>query len=185
MGIRVNMSKGMSGRRTALAGALMMTTVLGALLTPSPSWAQDTHPHLRVAQLDTKRSFNIPTQALTTALTLFGQQSGLQVTVNGALVRNLTATAIQGSMSNEQALSRLLAGTDLIYLLTGGDTVVIQRKGEQTSDGVMHLDPISVVGHTAGDRNASSGSGFQGTPDWVYETPANTNKTGSTSTINR
>lgn len=172
VGIGVNLSRGTAGRRTVLVGALMITTTLGAAFTASPIWAQDTQPSIRLAQLDIKHSFNIPSQSLTTALTLFGQQSGLQITVNGALVRNLTAATVQGSMSHERALSRLLAGTGLTYLLTGGDTIVIQRTGAQTSDGVMHLDPISVVGHRAGDRHASSGSGFQGTPDWVYETPA-------------
>ncbi|MCG8558281.1 MAG: hypothetical protein MI824_00640, partial [Hyphomicrobiales bacterium] len=46
---------------------------------------------LRLAQAGSlQRGFGIPAQPLASALTLFGQQSGLQVSVDGALVRGLS-----------------------------------------------------------------------------------------------
>jgi hemoglobin/transferrin/lactoferrin receptor protein len=69
------------------------------------------------------------------------------------------------------ALQRMLAGTGVRIQMTGpaSAALVSTTSGDNTSatvDGAIALDTIDVSG------NAVSGAGFQGTPDWVYETPS-------------
>lgn len=90
-----------------------------------------------------QRDFDIPAQPLASALTLFGQQSGLQVTVDGALVRGLSTSGVQGAMTAEQAVQRLLAGTGLGYDLAGDTTIVIQKL-VRDDGGPLRLQPITV-----------------------------------------
>ena len=102
---------------------------------------------LRLAQAGSlQRGFGIPAQPLASALTLFGQQSGLQVSVDGALVRGLSTSGVQGRMTAERAVQRLLAGTGLSYDFVGTATIVIQRPGADGSgpvDGEL-LERITV-----------------------------------------
>lgn len=132
-------------RRAVLTGALMVTTALATALVASPAWAQQaTAATIRVAQLQSERRFDIPAQPLTDALVAFGQQSGVQVTVDGTVVRNVPAPAVQGTMMSEQALRRLLAGSGLTFTLSGS-TVAIERPG-QGANGAVMLDPVTVEG---------------------------------------
>jgi len=130
---------------TALAGAVTMTTALASTLAALPAMGQEGP----AGQLQVERTFDIPAQALTTALVAFGQQSGIQVTVDGALVRDLSTAAVRGTMTNEQALRRLLAGTGLTYGLDGA-TIAIQRAAQQTSDGLVELGPVRVEADATG-----------------------------------
>lgn len=149
MGARTNTRA--NGRRMVLAGALMMTTALGGALLASPAYARDGSVAARPAALDADVSVNIPAQPLATALTLLGQQTGLQITVHGALVRDMSAPEVRGQMTGEQAFARLLSGTDLTYVVAPDGTVAIQSRGGQTADGAFQLSPVRVQG------NADSG----------------------------
>jgi hypothetical protein len=57
--------------------------------------------------------FNIPSQPLGTALERYGDLTGREVLYNTALVTGRRATAVAGTFSPEDALSRLLEGTGL------------------------------------------------------------------------
>jgi len=111
-------------------------------------------------------SFNIPAQPLSRALTLFGQQSGLQVSVDSAVARDQMSSGVSGNLAPDVALARLLAGTGLGYHHSGPNTLIVaaQSTATELDDGSMLLETLVV---TAPDT--ASGSGFQGTPDWVYE----------------
>ena len=141
-----------------LAGALTATTALAGGLYAPPLWAQDIAPLVRLAQIETEHSFDIPTQPLTTALTLFGQQAGLQVTVHAALVRDRTAPEVRGRMTSGEALSRLLAGTGLVYAIAGDGTVVIEEPGPPSIDGAIELGPVRVVGDRSNTLTEGTGS---------------------------
>ncbi|OKH86321.1 hypothetical protein LF95_23050 [Thalassospira sp. TSL5-1] len=91
-----------------------------------------------------EHDFDIPAQALTDALVAFGQQSGIQVTVDGAIAQGVSASAVQGSMSAENALRGLLSGSGLFYNVSRS-TVVIERITEGTNDATL-LDPVIVEG---------------------------------------
>ena len=136
------------GRRCTLLRHTLITAVslvLPILATPAPAQQLPvTVPQL--AQLQTERSFDIPPQALTDALVAFGQQSGIQVTVDGTLARNLSSPAVRGTMTGQQALTRLLAGSGLTYVIADDATVVIERPERPGGNDTILLDPLVVEG---------------------------------------
>src|SRR5262245_17286574 len=102
----------------------MMTTALTAVGGDFGALAQDAaSPQITQA---VQRDFNIAPQPLTSALAQFGQQSGLQITVDGALVRDLSTGGVRGAMTADDALRQLLSGTGLTYSVAGGTTITIE-----------------------------------------------------------
>jgi iron complex outermembrane receptor protein len=122
---------------TALAGALV------GLVAPQESWAQS-ESEIRSAQADDRRTFSVPTGPLANALTIFGRQAGLQVSVDPAIVQGVSSPGVSGTFSVDQALARLLAGTGLAHRIVGS-TVTLQKPG--AASGVMQLDPVQVQGY--------------------------------------
>lgn len=146
-----------AGRPAVLAGALALAAALAAGLAAAPAvWAQQ--GATQSAPLAAGRSFDIPAQPLTSALALFGQQSGLQVTIDGALARGIAAPAVQGRMTGEQALDRLLAASGLRYSMPGGTTVVIERSMAGTTGSRLQLDPVQVEANVAAGYRATTDS---------------------------
>ncbi len=145
-------------RRAGLARSLLVTTALATVLPATPSLAQQAaEPAPSIAQLQSEQNFEIPTQPLTDALVAFGQQSGLQVTVDGTVPRGLASSPVSGTMTNARALDQLLSGSGLIFTMSGS-TVVIERLETGDEDGAMLLDPISVEGATLGATTEGTGS---------------------------
>ncbi|MEM7190940.1 MAG: TonB-dependent receptor, partial [Pseudomonadota bacterium] len=95
-------------------GALLAT---GVILSSLPAMAQSTQAEVT--------SFNIGAQPLGQALTQFGLQSGLQVSVSAILTAGRTSSGVQGTMPATDALRILLQGTDAGYRLSGDDAVII------------------------------------------------------------
>jgi outer-membrane receptor for ferric coprogen and ferric-rhodotorulic acid len=145
------------GRRANLCASLAIAAALSITATVSTVQAQGVEDQARIAQLSAEQTFDIPSQSLTTALTQFGQQSGMQITVHGTLPRDLTAPAVQGTMTSEQALRQLLTGSGLIYTLSGS-TVAIERPG-QSADSAIVLDPVTVEGQRLFDPGRTEGTG--------------------------
>lgn len=133
----VSNSAGRERRGRALAGILLLTTALGGLVAPTAALGQ-------TAGQEAGRSFNIPAQALGEALTDFGQQSGLQVSVDAAAIRGVSSPGVTGTMPSAQALSRLLTGTGFTFRINGN--VVTLEKAPQTADGAIQLGPVRVEG---------------------------------------
>ena len=168
-------------RRAVRYGLSMVSTALAALWLASDAQAQDQRSPQTVAQAQDQQSpqtvaqaqqstFDIPPQSLTDALALFGRQSGMQVSVDAELIRDIQSTGVRGTMSPEQALRQLLVGTGITYRLTGANTAILEHDVAEAGGGPMRLSPIKIT--ASDDRAAASGSGYQGTPDWVYETPS-------------
>ena len=147
----VEADAGAGRRRARVLGALLAALTTWGTSGPANAQTWQDRPGPgdaggRLAQAaGAETTFDIPAQPLAGALTLFGQQSGLQVTVDGALVRNLSAARVQGTMTPDRALERLLAGTGLTYDLAGGTTVVIREPARQDG-GRLQLGPITVEG---------------------------------------
>mgnify|MGYP005808897959 FL=1 len=104
----------------------------------------------QLAQASTVLRYDIPAQPLADALTGFGRRSGLQVTVDGSLLRGLSTRGVAGNLTAAQALDGLLAGTGLAWRFTGAATVKVERPAAGDT-GALTLDPISV---TAGAETA-------------------------------
>jgi iron complex outermembrane receptor protein len=67
-------------------------------------------------------------QPLSAALKQFASAAGLQILFSDSEVRGIKAPALNGRFTVEQALDRLLAGSNLMYKTVGGKVVVIQRR---------------------------------------------------------
>jgi len=152
--------------RTALFTSVALLAIAGAARHDA-AHAQGTAA--QVLMLD------IRSQSLGAALTAFADRASLRLLFPSSLVAGRTSPALAGRFTREQALSRLLEGTGLAYAFTDAGTVTITdpagaAPGAPDAEGSILLGTIDVVAD--GGPGAASGAGFQGTPDWVYETPA-------------
>ncbi len=94
------------------------------------------------------REYNVPAGPLGTALLAFGQQAGIQFTVDITVTKGKRTAGIRGSMNAEQALGALLGGTGLTYRFTGPRTVEIETL-PVTGDTRM-LGPVRIEGAESG-----------------------------------
>jgi hemoglobin/transferrin/lactoferrin receptor protein len=153
---------------------LLGSTILGCgiIIAPPAAISQDAQ---RPAAAQGIR-LSIPAQNLSSAIDAFSRATGWQVGYSSRLARSTMTRAVSGVMSPGQALQAMLAGTGVSIRITGPasaalvDPAAANADRPPVNDGSLVLDTIEVSGK--GDRSAASGSGYQGTPDWVYETPA-------------
>lgn len=147
---------GLSGR-PRFAAALLSSCVL----VSAPAVAAD-------------RAFDIPAQPLASALTAWARQANVQVFFPAEAARGRRAPALKGSMSREDALARLIAGSSLRVASDNGRTVVLASqaaasakeagKGEisgrviDPATGEYLRDAIIEVVAADGDRRTSSSS---------------------------
>lgn len=80
------------------------------------------------AELGQRLNFDIPAQALSTALTQLSQQSQIQIVAPAASINTLQSPQVQGRYSITEALNRLLAGAPLEYRMIGSDTLVLSAR---------------------------------------------------------
>jgi hypothetical protein len=144
------------GRR--LLTTLMMSTALcfGALpmvLPVEQVAAQGARTH----------RFNIPSQPLSRALRVLSGQSGVQIAYQTSIASGVTAPAVSGTMTTEQALAQLLSGSSLSYSFTNANTVTVVGgmaaaggDGGVATDGSLVLAPIVVEGQ--GNPNSTIGN---------------------------
>jgi iron complex outermembrane receptor protein len=127
-----------------LAGAAGVAVVLLAAGVAAAQSAGGAEPLvLAQAQDAAAQPFNIPAQPLADALIAFGQQSGLQVTVDSALLAGLRSQAVSGSLAPDAALRRLIAGTGPAAQFSDAGTVALE-KAPPGADTVTTLAPVTV-----------------------------------------
>ncbi|MFE3838520.1 TonB-dependent siderophore receptor [Pseudogemmobacter sonorensis] len=133
---------------TAAAGLramLLACTALVAVGAALPADAQSPAEDSRVASLD------IPAQPVASALVAFSRQTGLQVFVTSSDAGARQSTAVSGALSPDAALARLLAGTGLVYEVSG-NTVTVSAPDQSAADpgdvenGVINLGTIYIGG---------------------------------------
>jgi hypothetical protein len=71
--------------------------------------------------------FHIPAQPLVSALQVYGSQTGVQVLYESHSAVGRLSSAVEGSFTPEDALNRLLTGTDLSASYTRPDAVTLAR----------------------------------------------------------
>lgn len=114
----------------------------------------------QVVAASQQRAFDIPAQPLASALTLFGDQSGMQITVDSAILGGLNGQAVSGTLPPEEALRRLLAGTGISWSLADSSTFVLSRID---TGGSSLLEPLHVTGHGDSLSQWETTSGFVAT----------------------
>ncbi len=101
--------------------------------------------------------FAIPAQKLSEALLAFSRQSGIAVLISSEVEGQWQSSPLQGQFSPDEALARLLLGTDLIYRAVANQSLVIvpkpidvsRRHSPQSDQQRYELEEITV---TAGKR---------------------------------
>ncbi len=91
--------------------------------------------------------FNIPPQSLTEALAQFGRRTGMQISSNADLIRGVQSPGVIGSMTSEQALTGLLAGTGITFILVDGNTAMLRPVAALQSSSSQTADPSAEKNH--------------------------------------
>ncbi len=146
--ISVNGRKDKAGR--LLGSALLAAALCTPVVIASQAMAQAAAPS------EARMSFDIPAQALSSALTAFGIQSGYQVAVDQATLAGLQSPGLRGSATPREALRQLLGSTGLIARFTDSRSVVLDRPPQ--GSGAAVLPPVVVEGQHAAPLTATIGS---------------------------
>ncbi|MCR4523280.1 MULTISPECIES: TonB-dependent receptor [Bosea] len=137
MGIRV----GARLVRQARLAAALCGTALAAGIVSLPAMAQSA------------RTLDIPAQPVSSALIAFSRQTGIAVVAPASATAGKRSAAVNGALSSEAALSRLLAGTGLNFRFTSATSVTISAAGSAGAaggavpEGAIALDTIDVAGN--------------------------------------
>jgi hypothetical protein len=86
---------------------------------------------LPVGRSTSPLAFHIPSQPLASALQSYGESAGVQVLYESRSAVERTSMAVEGSFTPEEALVRLLAGTDLKIQYTRSDAVTLVLRSAQ------------------------------------------------------
>lgn len=141
-------------RGTTLIGinALALSIVLAFGMTPQSIRAQEVPV-----------SISIPAQSLDAALEQLGEQAGLQIFYLPEMVRGLNAPNVSGSLTADQALRRLLAGTGIEFRRTGKNVSLSRLISEE----LTQLTPVTVTGTSLAD-GVTEGTGSYTTSQSSY-----------------
>src|SRR5688572_31860093 len=115
--------RGRIGARGWRLAQLLGMTGLAVSYAATPAAAEDWQQRLQalereaaaLAQLAQVATYDIPAQPLSSGLVTFGQQSGLQVAVDSAIIEGLQSQPVSGALTPEEALARLLSGTGITW----------------------------------------------------------------------
>jgi iron complex outermembrane recepter protein len=99
--------------------ALLSSVVTGSLLLGPAN----------LVAAEAQRTFDIRSTELSRALLVFSQQSDLVVVAAADLVADRPAPVVSGTMTAEEAISRLLRGSGLQYVKDKDGTIRIVRAG--------------------------------------------------------
>lgn len=115
-----------------------------------------TLPVLAVAPSGTEQSamqalhtFDIPVQSLASALISFGQQSGLQVSVDSSLLEHRSSRSISGSLTSAKALDAMLKGSGVGWTYSYGNLLLYRDEPQTELDPAVEIGTTVVLGSTA------------------------------------
>lgn len=147
----------------------MTTTALATVCLAAPTWANSTkskqasgfvtatrqpdRPQILLAQAGLQGDYDIAAQPLAQALSVYGQQSGIQVAVDPAIVAGKSSSRVFGRMTAEEALGRLLAGSGVSYQFTSAGAVTIHAVAG--GGGITVLPPVAVESTAPVDPSAA------------------------------
>jgi outer membrane receptor for ferric coprogen and ferric-rhodotorulic acid len=120
----------------ALAGAVVTTAAQGAE-TPV-------------------KKFDIPAKSLAEALVEFSRQSDVIVIAPHQMTSGKRSTAVSGTMTMQQAVERLLEGTQLEYVMEGDGSIVVRAAAERGAQQTQVVDEIVVHGARFHDDTAGT-----------------------------
>ena len=109
--------------RICLAAA-WLALAIGLLFTSTAGHAEEASDSL----LRQRHRFDIHAQPLSEGLRLLAVQSGVRILFSYDVAKSIRGRRVEGFMSTEQALKRLLEGTDLKYSLAGIGVLAMHQR---------------------------------------------------------
>ncbi|WPO39946.1 TonB-dependent receptor [Tardiphaga sp. 42S5] len=142
------------------------------MITTVPAFGQNNVE--ATATTPTTYPLNISAKPLAAAIADLGASSGWRILYTIQLAPDIRSQPLNGTYTVAQALAQLLAGTGITYRITGPKAALLidpsqSRAGPVPSGDGVQLDTIVV---DAARSDNTTGSGYQGTPNWVYQRPA-------------
>ncbi|HEY4303646.1 MAG TPA: TonB-dependent siderophore receptor [Gemmatimonadaceae bacterium] len=137
-----------NGRRRASAPAptlalgVLAATSVGAAV-PAVARAQGVEARSRSNQAAAPKKFDIPAGPLAEGLNAFERSAELTLRIN-APIAGLQTKGVTGELTPQQALIKLLDGTGLSFVFTGGKVVMVRKSG-----GTTVLDAVTVTADAA------------------------------------
>lgn len=117
---------------------LLVATAVAAMACAAPACAQDS------GQVEV----SLPAQDLSASLRAISRQTGRSIIVAGDLVEGRQAPAVSGQLSVEEAVRRLLAGSDLAFRHVGETIVIVSAGGGESHDAAQ----VAAATPEAGDE---------------------------------
>jgi iron complex outermembrane receptor protein len=120
--------------------ALAFAVALAALAQPGAAAAQPQRAAIPASILQ----WALPSQPLAQTLNALSRQSGVAIGAEGSLLAGRMAPAVQGRLTLQQALDRVLADSGLVAVQSGPATMSIQRAPVPLAAGAA-LPPVTVT----------------------------------------
>ncbi len=105
---------------------MVLDTVIAGEAMDSPSTNDDSSARSEVSQLNIQQ-FYVPAGPLQSALSMFAEQSGLELFYRSELTEGQRTKGVSGVWSVDQALGKLLEDTTLIYVVTQPGTIQLKK----------------------------------------------------------
>ena len=126
--------------------------------------------------------FDLPAQPLSDALRAVGRLVGKNVMFDPSLVEGRTAPALRADVSLEEAIGRLLAGTELGFQRVESDTILLTPETEKGGKPAAQARPsegnLRLAQADAGEAGQPSGSDAQGELDELVVTGSRLGRSG-------
>jgi iron complex outermembrane recepter protein len=99
------------------------------------------------------KTFNIPAQALGSALNAYAEQAGVQLSYPASLATGLKSSGVVGNYTPAQALDKLLVGSGIVSRSTANGTLTLEKPkaSEQPQSSTNALPKVTVTGTAAYD----------------------------------
>ena len=122
---------------------LMVSAMLGLGIVPARADVDESgQKGVRTVQAEQNYSFDIPAQPMKSALDAFVEITGWQLGYSSDLVAGVASAEVSGSMTAEEALSRLLSGGGLSPVSSAPGVATLERS---TSSEALALTPLIVT----------------------------------------
>jgi len=130
-------SKGGFDSKRAIKNCLVGGAFVGMLVQVMPALSADK---------DKKIHFNIPTNDLASALFAYSEATGIQLSYPQKMVSGIKSPSVAGDYTPDQALQKLLAGSNIAHQYTDDDAVKLAEAPKEVNTGTITLKPMTVVG---------------------------------------
>ncbi|MEM6677503.1 MAG: TonB-dependent receptor [Pseudomonadota bacterium] len=134
----------MTSRRKPERRARFCNMAVALCLVAAPLGA----PRFAAAEATTPVQIDLPAQSLRQSLLDLANRTGVNIIASDALVAGLSAGAVSGVLTAEEAVAQLLSGTGLSARASGSDSLIIETSPDASSaddSGALLLNELTVT----------------------------------------